>query len=181
MSISATIFGRLTGDPEQRTPQNGGNPYVTFSIASNTGRKDNNGNNIAQFINISAFGKRGETIMQYFKKASRIAVHVSNLELRTWTGQQDGQAHGNLNAVLEGFDFVDSAAESNNQPPAHTAPPRANAGYAPAQSYSAPPTTPAAPPVPNYAAPPTAPAYASAPAAPPAYSAAPAAGSTPWS
>lgn len=41
MSISATIFGRLTGDPQQKTPQNGGNPYVNFSIASNTSRKDN--------------------------------------------------------------------------------------------------------------------------------------------
>lgn len=170
MSISATIFGRLTGDPEQRTPQNGGNPYVTFSIASNTGRKDNNGNNMAQFINISAFGKRGETIMQYFKKASRIAVHVSNLELRTWTGQQDGQAHGNLNAVLEGFDFVDSAAESNNQPsapapaPARTAPPRTNAGYAPAPNYAAP------------AAPPT---YTQPQAQP--YAQPQPAGNTPWS
>lgn len=200
MSISATIFGRLTGDPEQKQPQNGGNPYVTFSIASNTGKKDNNNNSMAQFVNISVFGKQGETIMQYFHKGSRIAAHVRDLEVRAWTGQQDGQAHANLNAVLTGFDFIDTAAESgvnnqhgpNNQQQGSTPPSNNNygrPGYAPAQ---APNYGPAAPyPQTGYAPGPTAapqnypPANNVPPAAPPQNygrpATAPAVGTTPWS
>lgn len=187
MSISATIFGRLTGDPEQKQPQNGGNPYVTFSIASNTGKKDNNNNNMAQFVNISVFGKQGDTIMQYFHKGSRIAAHVRDLEVRAWIRQDNGQAQANFNAVLTGFDFVDTAAESGNGQPA-AAPARGYAPapaapqpneYAPAPNYGAPPV-----PAPqNYgqpAAPAQAPVYGGQRAAAPGYGAPAAPGSTPW-
>jgi len=172
--ISATVFGRLTADPEQKMPNNGGNPYVSFSIASNTGKKDSNNNNIAQFINISVFGKQGESVLQYFHKGSRITAHIRDIEARAWV-RQDGEAAANLNAVLVGFDFVDTQAESGNQPQGqqgYNQPQGQQQGYgAPPQGYAAPNNRPPA--NNGYAAPnnrpPMAPNYGAPNAAPPNY------------
>lgn len=66
--ITATLYGRIARDPEQMQPSNGGESYVRFSMAVETGRKDQDGNRIAQFINISVFGKQGDVIQTIFSK-----------------------------------------------------------------------------------------------------------------
>lgn len=101
--ITATLYGRLARDPEQIQPSNGGELYVRFSMAVETGRKDQDGNRIAQFINISVFGKQGDVICQYFHKGNRIVCHVRNLETRAYA-DQSGQPRANLQAVLAGIE-----------------------------------------------------------------------------
>ena len=83
--ISATLYGRIAKEPELVQPMTGRDAYVRFSMAVETGRKDENGNRIAQFVSISVFGKQGNTILQYFHKGNRIACHVRNLEARAYT------------------------------------------------------------------------------------------------
>ena len=112
--ITATLYGRIARDPEQMQPSNGGESYVRFSMAVETGRKDQDGNRIAQFINISVFGKQGDVIRQYFRKGNRIVCHVRNLEIRTYT-DQSGQSRASLQAVLTGIEFVETKADQNQQ------------------------------------------------------------------
>ena len=93
--ITATLYGRIARDPEQMQPSNGGESYVRFSMAVETGRKDQDGNRIAQFINISVFGKQGDVICQYFHKGNRIVCHVRNLEARAYA-DPSGQPRASL-------------------------------------------------------------------------------------
>jgi single-stranded DNA-binding protein len=119
--IKLFVMGRLTADPQVVQPQNGGNPYTSFSIAVNTG-KNQDGSNKATFIDVRAFNRQGETIAQSFKKGNRIVAELSQLEVRAWTNQNTGQAQANLNAILGSFDFVEAKDQNQqqgyNQPPA---------------------------------------------------------------
>lgn len=112
--ISATLYGRIAREPELVQPMTGRDAYVRFSMAVETGRKDENGNRIAQFVSISVFGKQGNTILQYFHKGNRIACHVRNLEARAYA-DQSGQPRANLQAVLAGIEFVETRADQEQQ------------------------------------------------------------------
>lgn len=174
--MNTSFYGRLTRDPEIRTPKNGGNPYTTITVATQVRGKDGEGKNKSIFIDAIAFGKSGEILAQYFHKGSRIVVHGEINDIGAWIGNRDGQAHASVSINITGFDFVDTKAENErpNQPPANTsyAAPAQPYGSAPAgQPYTAPPTPPA-PPATGYTMPPgqpnaAPPAPSSAPAAPP--------------
>lgn len=112
--ITATLYGRIARDPEQMQPSNGGESYVRFSMAVETGRKDQDGNRIAQFINISVFGKQGDVIQQYFQKGNRIVCHVRNIEARAYENQS-GRPRAALQAVLTGIEFVETRADKEKQ------------------------------------------------------------------
>lgn len=168
--MNTSFYGRLIRDPEIRTPQNGGNPYTTITVATQVRSKDKDGKNKSVFINAVAFGKSGEILAQYFHKGSRIVVHGEINDISAWIGNQDGQAHASVSISVTGFDFVDTKAENEQQgqqPSAHTgyAAPAPPYGSAPAgQPYAAPP----APPATGYTMPSSAPpASPSAPAMPP--------------
>lgn len=171
--MNTSFYGRLTRDPDVRTPQNGGNPYTTITVATQVRSKDKDGKNKSVFVDAVAFGKSGEILAQYFHKGSRIVVHGEINDISAWIGNRDGQAHASVSINVTGFDFVDTKAENEpqgQQPPAHTgyAAPAQAYGSAPAgQPYAAPPTPPA-PPATGYTMPPGQPN-----AAPPAPSSAP--------
>ena len=171
--MNTSFYGRLTRDPEVRTPQNGGNPYTTITVATQVRSKDKDGKNKSVFVDAVAFGKSGEILTQYFHKGSRIVVHGEINDISAWIGNRDGQAHASVSINVTGFDFVDTKAENGpqgQQPPAYTgyATPAQPYGSAPAgQPYTAPPTPPA-PPATGYTMPPGQPN-----AAPPAPSSAP--------
>ena len=112
--ITATLYGRLARDPERMQPSNGGESYVRFSMAVETGRKDQDENRIAQFINISVFGKQGDVIQQYFQKGNRIVCHVRNIETRAYA-DPSGQPRAALQAVLTGVEFVETRADQEQR------------------------------------------------------------------
>ena len=64
--ISATIFGRLTKEPDTRTTQSG-TSVCNISIAVNHG-KDAQGQDITTFVDCAAFGQTIETIQKYCRK-----------------------------------------------------------------------------------------------------------------
>lgn len=146
--ISATLYGRIAREPELVQPMTGRDAYVRFSMAVETGRKDQDGNRITQFINISVFGKQGGVIQQYFHKGNRIVCHVRNLEARAYA-DQSGQPRASLQAVLTGIEFVETRAEQEQSAPQPAAVPQMGtaAGYsAPRQPAAAvPPVQTAAP------------------------------------
>lgn len=127
--ITATLYGRLTREPEQIVPRNGGDAYVRFSMACDNGK-----DRAATFVNVSVFGRRGDVIMQYFTKGNRIVAHVQNLEVSGYI-DGNGEAKASMNAVLSAVDFVETRADQAAQAPAYQQQPTA---AAPAPSYTQP-------------------------------------------
>lgn len=179
--MNVSFFGRLTKAPEVKTNQTG-TSYTAFTIATQVQAKGQDGKAKTLFVDVSAFGKQGENIVKYFGKGSRIVIHGDIFDARGWIGNNDNQAHISINVTLNGFDFVDTQAESAARqqgapqqavmPPQAAPPAPAPAGYAP--QIPAPMQTGAAPwAPPAYGAPQQAPAPIPPQQSPQGYAAAP--------
>ena len=138
--MNVSFFGRLTKAPEVKTNQTG-TSYTAFTVATQVQAKGQDGKTKTLFVDVSAFGKQGENIVKYFGKGSRIVVHGDIFDARAWIGNNDNQPHIGMNITLNGFDFVDTQAESAARqqgvsqqavmPPQAAPPAPAPAGYAP--------------------------------------------------
>lgn len=67
------LMGRLVADPQLRQTTTGKN-VASLRVAVDRGRKDANGQNLADFFDIVAWDKSAEFICRYFQKGSMIAV-----------------------------------------------------------------------------------------------------------
>lgn len=131
--MNVSFFGRLTKAPEVKTNQTG-TSYTTFTVATQVQSKGQDGKAKTLFVDVSAFGKQGENIVKYFGKGSRIVIHGDIFDARGWIGNNDNQAHISINVTMNGFDFVDTQAESAaRQQSAPAQPPQQapQTGYAP--------------------------------------------------
>ena len=68
-----SIMGRLVADPQLRQTTAGKN-VASFRIACDRGRKDANGQNQADFLDVVAWEKTADFICRYFSKGDLIAV-----------------------------------------------------------------------------------------------------------
>jgi len=151
--MNVSFFGRLTKAPEVKTNQ-AGTSYTTFTVATQVQSKGQDGKAKTLFIDVSAFGKQGDTIVKYFGKGSRIVIHGDIFDANAWVGKNDGQPHAGITVTMSGFDFVDTQAESAARqqgaapaqaPPAYGGQPQQGLAYgapaqpAPAQNYAAAP------------------------------------------
>jgi single-strand DNA-binding protein len=110
---SSVLMGRLTKDIELKFAQGSGNAIAKFTVAVNRSFKNAEGGYDADFINCLAFGKRAETINQYFHKGQRILLRG-----RIQTGSydaQDGTKRYTTEVLVEDFSFIESNNQSNNQ------------------------------------------------------------------
>lgn len=105
-----SVLGRLTRDPQQRQTQSG--DVVSLNIAENTGRKDQQGNDVAVFYQASIWGKRGQTVMQYFHKGDPIYIY-GDLVPRQYQGK-DGVPRTALDINNASFTFVPRPAQHQN-------------------------------------------------------------------
>lgn len=133
--MNVSFFGRLTKAPEVKTNQTG-TSYTTFTVATQVQAKGQDGKAKTLFVDVSAFGKQGDTIVKYFGKGSRIVIHGDIFDANAWVGKNDGQPHIGVNVTMSGFDFVDTQAESaarQQSAPAQAQPPQQapQTGYAP--------------------------------------------------
>ena len=100
------LYGRVVRDIEVRyTSQN--MAIARFSIAVN--RKYKSEDKKADFFNITAFGKKAETLSQYFHQGSRIVIYC-HPQQEQYT-KQDGTKVDTVIFILDEFDFVDTRAE----------------------------------------------------------------------
>lgn len=60
--MNTSFYGRLTRDPEIKTPQNGGNPYTRITVATQVRNKDKDGKNKSVFVDAVAFGRSGNSL-----------------------------------------------------------------------------------------------------------------------
>ncbi len=164
MSINATVLGRLTRDPEVKTSQSG-STYVNFSVAVNHG-KDQQGQDEATFVELTAFGKTGEIVSQKLRKGARVSASAE-LRLDKWVGQ-NGVAGSTLRGNVRSVDIIDwpeNAQQATAPAPGGYGMPNQQYGAPPAQGgYQAPPQQA---PMPGYGAP--APAYGQPPVQQPQY------------
>lgn len=101
-------MGNLTRDPETRfTPK--GLAICEFCIAINRTWKDDNDQKQEEttFVDLTFFGKRGETIAKYVKKGQPIYIE-GRLQLDTWQDKDTGQQRSKLKVTGEEFQFLAS-------------------------------------------------------------------------
>lgn len=100
--ISATIVGRLTRDPEQR--QAGQYNVTNFTVASDSTRKNKQGEYDTTFVRCAVFGKQGDVIAQQFQKGRPIIVS-GELSTNEWQDQQGNQRQS-FEMSVQNFSFV---------------------------------------------------------------------------
>ena len=105
------LYGRVVRDIEVRyTNQN--MAVARFSVAVN--RRYQKDDKKADFFNIVSFGKKAETLSQYFHQGSRIVVYC-HPQQEQYT-RQDGTKVDTVGFILDEFDFVDTMAEGGIMP-----------------------------------------------------------------
>lgn len=112
--ISATIIGRLTRDPEQR--QAGQYNVTNFTVASDSTRKNKQGEYDTTFVRCAVFGRQGDVIAQQFQKGQPIIVS-GELSTNEWQDQQGNQRQS-FEMSVQNFSFVprDYSQEQNETP-----------------------------------------------------------------
>ena len=106
----AILIGRLTKDPELQYTPNTQTAVCKFTIAVDRKGKDEG----ADFIRITAFGKRAESISRYMKKGRQIAVQG-----RIQTGSykdRDGKTVYTTDVILDDDEFLGSANDTPRNP-----------------------------------------------------------------
>ena len=104
------LVGRLARDPELRYGANN-NAVMRTAIAVDRAFANQNGEREADFINITAFGNRAETMKKYLTKGSQIAVSG-----RIQTGSyddKDGKRVYTTDVIIDEFQFLDSKGSRN--------------------------------------------------------------------
>ena len=120
MSFNKVILiGNLTRDPEVRELPGGGS-VTTLGLAVNEKwtTKDGEKREDVCFVDVAAFGRQGEVVMEYFGKGKPILVE-GKLRCRTWE-DGDGNKRSKHSLVLDRFSFVGSRDSSNGQLPDST-------------------------------------------------------------
>ena len=120
MSFNKVILmGNLTRDPEVREVPGGGS-VTTLGLAVNEKwtTKDGEKREDVCFVDVDAFGRQGEVVMEYFGKGKPI-LGEGKLRFRTWE-DGDGNKRSKHSLVLDRFSFVGSRDSSNGQLPDST-------------------------------------------------------------
>ncbi len=112
------LIGRLTRDPELRyTPQ--GVPVASFSLAVDRPFTNAQGTREADFIDIVAWRKLGETVGNHLTKGRLVAVE-GRLQIRSYDAQ-DGTKRKVSEVVADNVQFLDSPKNGSSNPPADSA------------------------------------------------------------
>ena len=113
------LLGRMARDPEVRFTQ--GNCRFAVAVDRPYSSRRTEGDATADFINCVCFGKRGESIGQYFRKGNRIAI-TGRLQVSNWQ-DNNGQKRYSTDVIVEDFEFCENKGSNNaamNSAPAPT-------------------------------------------------------------
>jgi single-strand DNA-binding protein len=102
------LIGRLVKEPEIRTTTSG-KKVASFSIAVSNG-KDQNGQELTQYFNCSAWEKLAEIVENYVHKGTKVAV-IGKLQNRTWD-KPDGTKGYSTDILANELEILTSKAES---------------------------------------------------------------------
>jgi len=106
------LIGRLTRDPELKYIPSGAG-VAEFGLAVNRYYNSANGEKKEDtcFLDVSAWGKLGETVNSYLRKGRQVYVegHLTYNEWQT----QEGQKRSRIRVVAETVQFLDSGRSEN--------------------------------------------------------------------
>ena len=111
------LIGNLTRDPEL-TETAAGVPVCSFSVAVN---RRTDGEQTADFYNVTAWRKTAEAIARYTKKGNKIAVY-GDLQIRQYE-DRSGTKRTSVDVTAQDVEFLTSKPQDDENP-------------APAQGYS---------------------------------------------
>lgn len=116
MSInSVSISGNLGRDPELRATRSG-MQVLGFSMCVNGRvRRGDSWEDKPNWVDVSLFGNRAESVARYLAKGSHVTVH-GRLNQRTWE-TEDGQKRSKLEVIADDIDFS-GGARSDSAPAA---------------------------------------------------------------
>lgn len=99
------LMGNLTRDPELKYLPNN-TPVCELGLAVNHRWRDRDGNPREEvcFVDVSVFGRAGETVNQYMSKGRAILIE-GRLKYDTWTAQ-DGTKRSKHSVIADNFTFV---------------------------------------------------------------------------
>lgn len=117
-----TIAGNLTRDPESR--QVGDKTVCNFTVAVNRRQRDKDGNTVADFFRVSAWGKTGESCQKYLSKGRKVGV-TGSVSVHAYIAQ-DGTAKGSLEVFAQDVEFLSSG---NSSEQTQTAPAEQAGGF----------------------------------------------------
>lgn len=119
MLNSVQLMGRLTADPMIRTTASGAD-VASFTLASDTGRKANDGSRITNFVECIAWRNRAEFAQKYLMKG-RLIVVEGELVTRTYEAQ-DGSRRKVTEINVSKIHFADSRKDGFGNVQADEAP-----------------------------------------------------------
>lgn len=107
------LVGRLTRDPAQRVSANGETEISRFTLAVDR-RFKKDGEQQADFISCTAFGKTAEVINKYCTQGSKIGV-TGRIQTGSYTNKE-GQTVYTTDVIVESMDFAESKGSTDNKP-----------------------------------------------------------------
>ena len=126
--INMTASGNLGRDPEQGETKTG-KKVTNFSIGCRTGQDE------TTWVKCTVWGNRGDVVMQYMHKGSRVTV-AGSAKLNEYTNKEGEQAKS---LEMEVNDFTLPEKQADSAPAAPSAPsPRQKQSSPPAQWNTAP-------------------------------------------
>ena len=118
------IMGRLARDPEMRQTTTGKN-VASFRIACDRGRRDANGQSVADWIDVVAWDRQAEFVCRYFQKGSLIVVD-GRLQSRQYQ-DKTGANRTSVAVVADNINFAGSKGTSKPVDEGGEAAPRSEA------------------------------------------------------
>lgn len=113
-----TLIGRLTRDPELTyTPT--GTPVCKFGIAVDRWQKDDQGNHLTDFLNVTAWKQKAEFVGQYIGKGRLVCI-TGRIETRSW--EKEGVKHYATDIIAADVLPLDRKPENGEQAEGEGAP-----------------------------------------------------------
>lgn len=103
------VQGRLVADPELRHTTTG-RKVATLRLACDRGRKDANGQTVADFFNVICWEAAAEFVCKYFQKGAMILID-GRLQSRTYT-DRSGANRTAVEIVAGNINFAGSKAQN---------------------------------------------------------------------
>ena len=105
------LSGNLVKDCEKKKA--GETPCIEFTVASNEFRpkKDGTGEDYANFIDCTLFGKRAQGLAQFMTKGVRVAI-IGHLRQSRWE-TEDGQKRSKVSVIVDEIDFLSPQQRDN--------------------------------------------------------------------
>lgn len=124
------LMGRLTRDPEVRYSQGERSMAIArYTLAvDRRGRRGQDGEQTADFINIVAFDRAGEFAERYFRQGMRVLV-TGRIQTGSYVNK-DGQKVYTTDIVVEDQEFADSKGGAANAGGGNSYGGNTNGGYA---------------------------------------------------